>query len=152
MDEIQQRILNGDGGSWIKETYDPDAIFQLDRYHVYQEILRKINDRSAQREARNLFEEGKTEELLEFLLVYADSVETTDEKDNRSRNARESYIDILTTIKPDCYLIKSRGKRYRNQEKELYTKTWECRNRQNCTCNYHADEAPPDEMVSQGSQ
>ena len=32
---------------WIKETYDPDAIFQLDRYHVYQEILRKINDRSA---------------------------------------------------------------------------------------------------------
>ena len=60
VDEIQQRILNGDGGSWIKETYDPDAIFQLDRYHVYQEILRKINDRSAQREARNLFEEGKT--------------------------------------------------------------------------------------------
>ena len=60
VDEIQQRILNGDGGSWIKETYDPDAIFQLDRYHVYQEILRKINDRSAQREARNLFEEGKS--------------------------------------------------------------------------------------------
>ena len=73
VDEIQQRILNGDGGSWIKETYDPDAIFQLDRYHVYQEILRKISDRNAQREARNLFEEGKTEKLLEFLLVYADS-------------------------------------------------------------------------------
>lgn len=26
-DEIQQRILNGDGGSWIKETYDPEVIF-----------------------------------------------------------------------------------------------------------------------------
>ena len=25
-EEIRQRILNGDGGSWIKETYDPDAI------------------------------------------------------------------------------------------------------------------------------
>ena len=60
VDEIQQRILNGDGESWIKETYDPDAIFQLDRYHVYQEILRKLNDRRAQREVRNLFEEGKT--------------------------------------------------------------------------------------------
>ena len=47
VNEIQQRILNGDGGSGIKETYDPDAIFQLERYHVYQEILRKINDRSA---------------------------------------------------------------------------------------------------------
>ncbi|MFR5618102.1 MAG: UPF0236 family transposase-like protein [Clostridium sp.] len=67
VDEIQQRILNGDGGSWINETYDPDAIFQLDRYHVYQEILRKINDRKCAERARNLFEEGKTEELLEFL-------------------------------------------------------------------------------------
>ena len=33
-DEIGQRILNGDGGSWIREPYDPDAIFQLDRYHI----------------------------------------------------------------------------------------------------------------------
>ena len=48
-DEIQQRILNGDGGSWIRETYDPDAIFRLDRYHIYQEILRKISDCDAQR-------------------------------------------------------------------------------------------------------
>ena len=56
-DEIQQRILNGDGGSWIRETYDPDAIFQLDRYHIYQEILRKISDSDVQREDRKLFDE-----------------------------------------------------------------------------------------------
>ena len=37
-DEIQQRILNGDGGSWIKESYDPEVIFRLDRFHIYQEI------------------------------------------------------------------------------------------------------------------
>ena len=40
-DEIGRRILNGDGGSWIKEPYDDEAVFQLDRYHIYQEILRK---------------------------------------------------------------------------------------------------------------
>lgn len=40
-EEIRQRILNGDGGSWIKETYDPDAIFQLDRFHIYKEIKKK---------------------------------------------------------------------------------------------------------------
>lgn len=67
-DEIQQRILNGDGGSWIRETYDPDAIFQLDRYHTYQEILRKISDRDAQREARKLFEEEKIPEPREGIL------------------------------------------------------------------------------------
>ena len=27
-DEIKQRSLNGDGGSWIKEPYDPDAILK----------------------------------------------------------------------------------------------------------------------------
>ena len=50
-DGIRQRILNGDGGGWIKEPYDPEVIFQLDRYHVYQEILRKISDK----EARELY-------------------------------------------------------------------------------------------------
>lgn len=80
-DEIGQRILNGDGGSWIKETYDPDVIFQLDRYHIYQEILRKVSDKEAQREIRRLFEEEKTEEMLEYIEVYATNVESPDEKD-----------------------------------------------------------------------
>lgn len=126
-DEIQQRILNGDGGSWIRETYDPDAIFQLDRYHIYQEILRKISDRDAQREARKLFEEEKITEFLEFILVYADSVETTDEKTKEVKR-QENCITISITTKTDCYRIKSRDGRYQNQEKESYTKIWVCRN------------------------
>ena len=33
VDEIQQRILNGDGGSWIKEPYDPDELCStIERY------------------------------------------------------------------------------------------------------------------------
>lgn len=65
-DEIGQRILNGDGGSWIKEPYDPETIFQLDRYHICQEILRKISDKEAQTEVRWLFEEEKTEEMFAY--------------------------------------------------------------------------------------
>lgn len=93
-DEIGQRILNGDGGSWIKETYDPEAIFQLDRYHIYQEILRKIKDKTAQQELRRLLEEEKPDEMLEYIKVYADSVESSDENDKQSRMAREllSYL------------------------------------------------------------
>ena len=132
VDEIQQRMLNGDGGSWIKETYDPDAIFQLDRYHVYQEILRKINDRSAQREARNLFEEGKTEELLEFLLVYADSVETTDEKDNRSRNARELYR-YLNNNKAGLLPYQKQGKKIPEPREGIVYKNMGVQESQNCT-------------------
>ena len=91
VDEIGQRILNGDGGSWIKEPYDPDIIFQLDRYHIYQEILRKIGDKEAQKEARELFEAEKIEELLDFIIVYADSVENPDETDKRNKKASKLF-------------------------------------------------------------
>ena len=88
-DEIGQRILNGDGGSWIKESYDVDAIFQLDRYHIYQEIQRKIKDKKAQKEIHELFEAEKIEEMLNYIEVYATSVESPDEKDKESKHARE---------------------------------------------------------------
>ena len=88
-DEIGQRILNGDGGNWVKEPYDPDTIFQLDRYHIYQEVLRKIKDKKAQQDIRRLLEEEKTEEMLGYIRIYADSVESPDKKDKRSREARE---------------------------------------------------------------
>lgn len=88
-DEIGQRILNGDGGSWIKEPYDAEAIFQLDRYHIHQEILRKIKDKKAQKEIHELFEAEKIEEMLNYIEVYATSVESPDEKDKESKHARE---------------------------------------------------------------
>ena len=88
-DEIGQRILNGDGGSWIREPYDPDVIFQLDRYHLYQEVLRKIKDKKAQQDIRELLEEEKTDEMLEYIRIYADSVESPDKNDKRSKKARE---------------------------------------------------------------
>ena len=88
-DEIGQRVLNGDGGSWIKEPYDPEALFQLDRYHIHQEVVRKIKDKKAQREIRNLLEEEKIDEALEYIRIYADSVENSDEADSRSKKARE---------------------------------------------------------------
>lgn len=65
-DEIEQRILNGDGGSWIQEPYDPDVIFQLDRYHICQEILRKISHKETQSEIRRLFEEENIDEMLKY--------------------------------------------------------------------------------------
>ena len=90
-DEIGQRILNGDGGSWIHVPYDPEAIFQLDRYHVYQEITRKIRDQKAQKEIRELFDTDRPEEMLEYIQTYAASVESPDEKDKSSQKARELY-------------------------------------------------------------
>lgn len=90
-DEIVQRVLNGDGGGWIREPYDPDAIVQLDRYHVYQEILRKIGDKKAQKEIRELFDGEKPDEMLEYIQVYADSVASNDKADKRRKKALELH-------------------------------------------------------------
>ena len=80
-DEICKRILNRDGGSWIKETYDPEAIIQLDRFHIFQEIRKKIRDGAARKRIKELLEEKKTEELLNYILIYADRIESDDPND-----------------------------------------------------------------------
>jgi len=44
-DEITIRILNGDGGGWIKGgLVDADVHFQLDPFHKNREITRKVKD------------------------------------------------------------------------------------------------------------
>ena len=90
-DEIGQRILNGDGGSWIKETYDPDVIFQLDPYHVQAAILKGLGDQVAVQEVRSMLAKGRIEELLEYIRIYADSVESEDPENKKSSNARKLY-------------------------------------------------------------
>lgn len=91
-DEIEYRILNGDGGSWIKDPYEPDTVFQLDRFHIRQEIKRKLNqDKEAAKAVEGLFEAEKMEEMLSYIRIYADSVETDDEKDKRAKKAWELY-------------------------------------------------------------
>lgn len=91
-DEIEYYILNGDGGNRIKDPYEPGTVFQVDRFHIRQEIKRKLNrDKEAAKAAEGLFEAEKMDEMLEYIRIYADSVETNDEKDTRSQKARELY-------------------------------------------------------------
>ena len=101
-DEIGQRILNGDGGSWIKETYDPEVIFQLDRFHIYKEIREKIQDEAAQEQIKELLEEKKVDELLEYIQIYADSIENNDAKDKGSEKARKLYQYLCLLYTSRC--------------------------------------------------
>ena len=90
-DEIGRRILNGDGGSWIKEPYDDEAIFQLDRYHIYQEILRKISSKDIQKEIRRLFDSEKLEEMFAYIREYIRTSKSDDESGKISKRAEELY-------------------------------------------------------------
>ena len=130
-DEIGQRILNGDGGSWIKEPYDPDTIFQLDRYHIYQEILRKISNKDAQKEIRRLFDEEKMDEMLEYIQIYATSVASPDENDKSSKKAMELYQYLNN--KDGLLPYDKRGINIPAPEKGILYKGMGIQETQNCT-------------------
>ena len=131
-DEIEQRILNGDGGSWIKEPYDPETIFQLDRYHIYQEILRKISNKEAQKEIRKLFEEEKMEEMLEYIEIYATSVASPDENDKSSKKAMELY-EYLSNNKEGLLPYDKRGIKIPEPQEGIVYKGMGIQEAQNCT-------------------
>ena len=131
-DEIQQRILNGDGGNWIKEPYDAEVIFQLDRYHVYKEILRKISDKKAQTEIRRLFDEEKVDEMLEYIEVYATSVESPDESDKKSKKARELY-QYLSNNRGGLLPYNKQGKEIPAPQTGVIYKGMGVQENQNCT-------------------
>lgn len=131
-DEIGQRILNGDGGSWIREPYDPETIIQLDRYHIHQEILRKISDKKVQKEIRILLEEGRTEELLEYIRVYAASVESREGKEEEGKKARELY-QYLNHNREGLLPYDKRGIRIPEPKEGILYKRMGVQENQNCT-------------------
>ena len=117
---------------WIKEPYDPDVIFQLDRYHIYQEILRKLSDKRAQKEARKLLRRRKRQKNCWILFWYMlNSVETTNPIDKRSEKARELH-KCLNNNKEGLLPYQKQEKQIPAPKKELSIKTWGVQESQNC--------------------
>lgn len=90
-EEVRLRVLNGDGAGWVKAFEDPDTVFQLDRFHIYQKILKCVRDKDMRHTLKELYDGGNTEELLKSIRIYADSIATDDEKDKREKKALELY-------------------------------------------------------------
>ena len=97
IDEIEYRILNGDGGNWIKDDAE-GTIFQLDRFHVLKEIRTKIKDKRAAKEIERLYKQSKPQEMLDYIDTYANSIETDDESDTGAENARKLYAYLNNNI------------------------------------------------------
>ncbi len=131
-DEIQQRILNGDGGSWIKEPYDTETIFQLDRFHIYHEIKRKLKEKETQKTVIELFEAKKMDEMLEYILIYADSVCSNDESDKRSSNAKKLY-EYLANNKEGLLPYQERGIKIPEAKPGIVYKNMGVQENENCT-------------------
>jgi len=67
LDEIQYRILNGDGASWIKQLHDIDDTlhYQLDPYHLSRAVTRNVSNKQAAFHIRNWLKTGQTTKALQ---------------------------------------------------------------------------------------
>ncbi len=87
------RVVNGDGASWIKNTYEPDRIFQLDRFHIKQEITRCISNKHIQRMIFERLHDNKIDEMLEVIETYINSIDDgTNESDVKKAKTLFNYL------------------------------------------------------------
>ena len=131
-DEIGQRIVNGDGGSWIGEPNDPEAIIQLDPFHVHKEIRRLIADKEAVEEIERLLQSKDVEGILSYIQVYADSVSSAVETDRKEKNARD-LLKYLTNNKGYLIPWQERGLDVPDAPEGIVYKAMGVQENQNCT-------------------
>ncbi len=74
LDEVSQRILNGDGASWIRKGKDKSMCFQLDPFHRNKAVKENIHNRKAVQDIMELLREEKTDELFHYLETYRNSL------------------------------------------------------------------------------
>jgi hypothetical protein len=84
-DEITIRILNGDGGGWIKGgLVDADVHFQLDPFHKNREITRKVKDEKQRETVKKLLTEKRIPDLLTYIKGIAELAEEEAERQKLS--------------------------------------------------------------------
>lgn len=90
IDEINTRVLNGDGASWIKRSIDADTTYQLDKFHRNRALRRITVDDDIRDEMLELLYDEDVEYLLVCIETLADSAE--DEKQAESLRELHTYF------------------------------------------------------------
>ena len=90
-DEVEIRILNGDGGGWIKGgLMDETVHFQLDPFHLNRDIIRKVRDKDQRRKVMSLLKEKKVGTVLEYLKELSEK--TVDAKESERLTELYTYL------------------------------------------------------------
>ncbi|MFA5529002.1 MAG: ISLre2 family transposase [Peptostreptococcales bacterium] len=104
-DEIAMRILNGDGGSWIKAGLIDDTVhYQLDPFHLNREIIRTVKDK----EQKDAIMKMLSEKRIEDVLIYIKAIEVITE-DNERKAKLEKLYQYLSNNKEGLIPYKERG-------------------------------------------
>lgn len=91
LDEIQMRILNGDGGSWIKSQSEGEEVhYQLDPFHKSRAIIRNIQDKQDRATILTFLKQNKYEEILMYLSAL--EKDSADEKTKAQHRSLHKYF------------------------------------------------------------
>ena len=80
VDEIDLRVINGDGAQWIQKHGETDCIGVLDAFHRNKKITECVRDEEFAKLLRSLLYEKRIEDLLECLQAQINSVMDEQEK------------------------------------------------------------------------
>ena len=131
-EKIGVRIFNGDGGSWVHDEYDADAIKQLDRFHVVKAIRQKIGHKAMKDDMLALLKEDRIEELLDQAQIYLDTISTAEGDTQEEKNAAE-LREYLENHKEQLSRYYSRGRNIPNPPTGIRYKNMGVQENQNCT-------------------
>ena len=80
VNEIEHRILNGDGAEWIKKSIaDEDTYFQLDPFHRNKAIYANVKDKRKRAVLFELLKDGRVEDVFSCIEGYMNCSEDEDE-------------------------------------------------------------------------
>ena len=80
VDEIEQRIINGDGAQWIQKSSDVPCICVLDKFHRNKKITECVKDNEFAKLLRKLLYEGNIDDLMLCLEAGINSAEDLSEQ------------------------------------------------------------------------
>lgn len=124
MSKVELRVLNSDGGSWIKKLQTAKTIYQADSYHLKEKITTHVRDAEDANILKNMFYKKEYKEMIEYVeelkYKYDGEVEEIDKleelkkyllkrKDNMKRY--KDYDGVKEKIKG---YSKKTGLKYRN--------------------------------------
>lgn len=97
IDADQIRVLNGDGAAWISNTYNPERIFQLDRFHIVNKIHGGIKHKKIASRILDEIMSGNYESGLQDIETYINSIDDDQHKTDL-KNAKDLYRYLSNNI------------------------------------------------------
>lgn len=135
MSKVELRVLNSDGGSWIKRLLVAKAIYQADSYHLKEKITTHVRDIEDTEYLKTLFYKKEYSKMIEYVetLKYKydgeiEEVEKLNELQrylNKRKDTMKRYKDYDGVKQKLKTYSKKTGLKYRNigcQESNNYCK------------------------------